>query len=82
MFVVKTDGVYPLDPNEPAPATWELERAEEFLRIWERSRKRKTKATCPHEDLPCRVRRECLGKIVWWRRYIREIELWLPKEAE
>lgn len=71
-----SDGIYPLDPQEPPPETWELERAEKLLDAWHRGRRPSGPAPglCPHDEAPCRSKRECLGRIVWWRRYIREIE--------
>lgn len=77
MFLGKDErGDYVLDPNEQPPTDWELQRAEFLLRTWERARwKPSQKQTaCPHGSAPCRSRRECLGKIVWWRRYILDIE--------
>lgn len=77
MFLGKDEhGNYILDPNEPPVAGWELKRAEDLLKFWEREpwKKGQLHAPCPHGDSPCRSRRECLGKIVWWRRYILDIE--------
>ena len=79
MFIPKnSDGVYELDPNELKPETWELERAEFLLREREKHQGRQMTypSDCIHADAPCRSRRECLGKVVWWRRYMREIEGW------
>jgi len=76
MFIPKNErGEYWLDSNEPAPSAFELERAETLLKIWEHTNGTKASAqNCPHRDIACNSRRECLGKIAWWRRYIREIE--------
>lgn len=77
MFLGKNEhDEYILDLNEPKPEPWELLRAEELLMIRERSQKREMTypGECVHVDMPCRSRRECQGKVAWWRRYLRQIE--------
>lgn len=77
MFLGKNErGEYLLDANERPPSDFELLRAESLLRLWERARWKpgQKQVLCPHGDAPCRSRRECLGKIAWWRRYITEVE--------
>ena len=77
-FIPKNEfGEYPMDPNELPPEPWDLTRAEQDLQRWEAARRpwgQPPAGRCPHEDDFCGTRRECLGKFVWWRRYIREIE--------
>lgn len=78
MFLGKNErGDYILDADETPPSAGELLRAEEYLQTWEgaiRQRRKPPAGPCPHEDFPCTSRRECLGKIAWWRRYVLEIE--------
>lgn len=78
MFLEKNEhGDFVLDPAEAAPSASELERAEWYLSLWHAGRRKTGEppaGACPHEDYRCESLRECLGKIVWWRRYIRQIE--------
>ncbi len=78
MFLGKdSDGEYILDANETPVTEFELMRADDYLKTWEGARPPYgivVTQPCPHRA-GCRSRRECLGKIAWWRRYIREIEI-------
>lgn len=73
-------GEYILDSAEARPTFTELAEAERLFKIWQDGRRplgEPAGGNCPHEDFPCAIPggRECLGKIVWWRRYVREIEV-------
>lgn len=78
MFLGKDDdGEYILDQNEPPFEAWELERAEGLLKLWDAAQwkpEQMVRPKCPHGSSPCQTRGECIEKIAWWRRYIREIE--------
>ncbi len=78
MFLGKDEhGDFILDPNEPAFGVSELERAEDYLERWHAGRRKAGQppaGLCPHEDYPCVSDADCIPKIAWWRRYIREIE--------
>jgi hypothetical protein len=74
------DGDYILDPDEVPPTPVELAWARDWFNEWVMVPTPRGRAVpaCPHSDTPypCEIpgARECLGKIVWWRRYICEIE--------
>ncbi len=78
MFLPKNDiGEFPLDPNEPPFSEFEIERGRQYLEIWQNAKRNHWEppaGACPHEDYPCETIRECVEKIAWWRRYIRQIE--------
>jgi len=78
MFVGKDErGEFILDPNEAPFAEHEIDRASRYLELWHNARRKRgdpPAGPCPHEDYPCAARAECVEKIAWWRRYIREIE--------
>lgn len=71
-------GDFILDPNEREESADELMQAEKDLQVWETARRPwdqpPAKGRCPHEDYPCENRGECVKKLVWWRRYIGQIE--------
>ncbi len=78
MFIPKTEaGEYPADPNEPPFADWEIARGRDLLKAWRgghRQAGQPSAGPCPHEAAFCESELECLEKIAWWRRYLREIE--------
>ncbi len=70
-------GDFMLDEHEAPFAAYELDRASRYLELWHAARRKRgapAAGPCPHEDYPCESRDECVRKIAWWRRYIREIE--------
>ncbi len=78
MFIPKNAvGEYDLDPQEPEISEWERERATKYLDTWNAMpwKPGQEQKSCPHGDSPCVSRDECIDKIAWWRRYIREIEI-------
>lgn len=79
MFLGKDEhGDFILDPNEPRPTAAELERAQQDYARWTDAKRKHGDAKaglCPHESDPCEQPggRRCLNRLVWWRRYIKEI---------
>ncbi len=70
-------GDFIFDPNEAPFEEHEIDRASRYLTLWMNARRPRGEPAagpCPHEEYPCASQSECVEKIAWWRRYIREIE--------
>ncbi len=65
------------DPNEPEFDAWETQRAEKWLEGWHYASRplgQPAAGQCPHEEDFCSTREQCVERVAWWLRYIREIE--------
>lgn len=70
-------GIADIDPDEAPFEDWEVTRATKWLEGWSFARRKygePAAGACPHETDFCGKREQCIERIAWWHRYIREIE--------